>query len=322
MKLTSILLRVGVVALISTASLAADTQVPSWAFAVNPPGTPGAGTDNQPRRVPGSRRTFLPSEIAAIAIQPPDWHPEEHPPMPGIVGRSREPTVYACAYCHLPNGAGRPENASLAGLSAPYIRSQLEAFRSGNRPGSAPARLPQNYMIAIAQQLTNEEIEQSAAWFAALPRVSFIEVVESARVPATTVRAWTLARSPGGQTEPIGNRIIELANDFERFELRDSRTPYKAYVPPGSKARGKLLVTTGRGGRTLPCAPCHGETLHGMADVPPLAGRSPTYLYRQLFDLRNGMRKGATTESMKPVVANLSDTDLIDVAAYLSSLAP
>jgi cytochrome c553 len=238
--------------------------------------------------------------------------------MPGIVGRSREPGVYACGYCHLPNGAGRPENANLAGLSASYIKAQVLAFRDGNRPGSEPARLPQNLMIEIAKALTQAEIEESAAYFGALAPVSYVRVIESPDVPRTSVAGWMLTQAPGTDTEPIGTRIIELTPDFERFEHRDSRTPYVAYVPAGSIARGAELVTTGGNGRTLPCAVCHGPDLNGLADAPPLNGRSPSYLFRQLYDMRGGMRKGATVELMKPVVAKLTDADMVAIAAYLA----
>ena len=59
-----------------------------------------------------------------------------------------------------------------------------------------------------------------------------------------------------------------------------------------------------------------------MLDVPRLAGRSPSYLMRQLYDLKNGVRKGPTTELMKPVVANLTEEDMVAIVAYLASLSP
>lgn len=300
----------------------ADAQTPSWAYAVNPPGVLPAVDDGKPRRVPGSTVTFTQSQIAAIEVQPPDWHPDEHPAMPGIVGRSREPQVYACAYCHLPNGAGRPENAGLAGLSVNYIKSQLKAFRDGNRPGSEPGRVPQTLMIALAKSLTDAEVAESAAYFAGLASVSYVKVVESATVPRTTVAGWMLKKAPGAGMEPIGSRIVELAQNFQRFERRDSRTPYIAYVPAGSLARGADLVNTGGAGRSLPCAVCHGAELKGLADVPRIAGRSPSYLFRQLYDLRSGTRRGGTAELMKPVVANLTDADMVAIAAYLASRRP
>ncbi|HEY5757834.1 MAG TPA: c-type cytochrome [Steroidobacter sp.] len=298
---------------------AVDAEVPAWAYALNPATAQPATNDDKPQRVPGSAASFTRREIAAIAVQPPDWHPEEHPAMPGIVGRSREPRVYACAYCHLPNGAGRPENASLAGLSANYIKAQLTAFRQDQRSGSEPGRAPQTNMIALAKELTEIEIEETATYFAALAPVSFVKVVESPTAPRTVVAGWMLRKAPGTSTDPIGNRIVELAEDVERFENRDSRTPYIAYVPTGSLERGADLVATGSSGRTLPCAACHGADLNGLADVPRIAGRSPSYLFRQLYDLRGATRTGAASALMKPVVANLTDADMVAIAAYLGS---
>jgi cytochrome c553 len=174
-------------------------------------------------------------------------------------------------------------------------------------------------MIALAKELTAIEIEESAAYFAALAPASFVKVIESSTVPRTVVAGWMLKKAPGTSIEPIGNRIVELAEEDARFEKRDSRTPYVAYVPAGSIARGADLVATGDSGRTLPCASCHGADLHGLADTPPIAGRSPSYLFRQLYDLRGATRTGGASELMKPVVANLTDADMVAIAAYLAS---
>jgi len=310
------------VAVLASAAAPVHAEVPAWAFAVNPPGAQPAVDDGKPKRVPDSSLTFTQREFTAIAVGPPDWHPDEHPPMPDIVGRSREPNVYACAYCHLPNGAGRPENASLAGLSANYIKAQILAFRDGERPGSEPRRAPQTNMIAIAKQMTAVEIEAAAAYFSALDFKSYVKVIEATVAPRTVVAGWMLTKTPGASTEPIGNRIVELAEDAARFDRRDSRAPYVAYVPVGSIARGADLVSTGSAGHTLPCAACHGTDLNGLADVPRIAGRSPSYLFRQLYDLRNANRRGAAAELMKPVVANLTDADMVAIAAYLASRTP
>jgi cytochrome c553 len=297
-------------------------EIPAWAYAVNPAGSQPVVDDGRVKHVPDSVAGFTHQQIIAITVQPPDWHPEEHPAMPGIVGRSREPQVYACAYCHLPNGAGRPENASLAGLTPGYILSQMTAFREGRRPGTESRRLPQSLMISLAQALTETELAEAAAYFAGLKPVAYVKVVESEIVPKTVVAGWMLAKAPDGGTELIGNRIIEIAEDFEHFENRDSRTPYLAYVPRGSLRRGAALASTGGEGRTLLCITCHGPELKGLADVPRLAGRSPSYLFRQLYDLRQGRRTGGAAELMKPVVANLTDEDMVDLAAYLASREP
>jgi cytochrome c553 len=56
--------------------------------------------------------------------------------------------------------------------------------------------------------------------------------------------------------------------------------------------------------------------------APPLAGRSPTYLVRQLYELKIGTRRGVMSRFMRPVVADLSTLDMLYIAAYVGSLTP
>jgi cytochrome c553 len=56
--------------------------------------------------------------------------------------------------------------------------------------------------------------------------------------------------------------------------------------------------------------------------VPALAGRSPSYIVRQLYDLQHGVRGGQWAQLMKSVVAGLSEEDLVSIAAYTASLKP
>jgi cytochrome c553 len=273
-------------------------------------------------RIPGSDRVFSRAQLGTIDGPICDWHPEEHPAMPPIVARGRAPRAYACGYCHLPDGAGRPENASLAGLTAAYFKEQVHAFREGDRPGSEPRRGPQTTMVAIAKALTEPEIDAAAAYFESVKPSSFVRVVETPTVPRTVVSGWTLARAPDGGTEPIGGRIIEMAVDFRLFESRDTHTRYVAFAPPGSIGRGADLAATGARGRSVACATCHGPELRGVAAVPRLAGRSPSYLARQLYDLRTAKRRGGNAELMKPVVAHLSDEEIVELCAFIASLSP
>jgi cytochrome c553 len=124
-----------------------------------------------------------------------------------------------------------------------------------------------------------------------------------------------------GGTEPIGNRIIELPQDDLSAESRDPRTGFVAHVPTGSIKKGEALVTTG-GGKTTACAVCHGADLKGLGEVPPIAGRSPMYIYRQLNDIKIGTRNGAWVPLMKGVVEKLGDDDMIAIAAYLTTMSP
>jgi cytochrome c553 len=296
---------------------------PAWAYPVPAPSANApqeAPDDGRLRRVPGSEVALARKDFAAHVTAVPDWHPDEHPVMPKVVTLGREPAVWACAYCHLPNGAGRPENTSLAGLTPAYFKQQISDFRKGLRTGSEPMRAPENFMIALAKTVTDEETLEAANYFYALKPESYVKVVESDVVPRTYVAGAMLAEIPGAGVEPLGDRIIEFPVDLERAENRDPRTPYLAYVPPGSIEKGRSLAA-GLGGRTLQCAVCHGLGLKGLGDVPRLAGRSPSYLMRQLYDFRSGTRIGATG-LMKPVVANLNPSDMVALAAFVASLPP
>jgi cytochrome c553 len=148
--------------------------------------------------------------------------------------------------------------------------------------------------------------------------------VESATAPKSAVTAWYLTAVPGGDMEPIGQRIIEVPEDADHFVSRDSRARFVAYVPEGSIKRGEAIAATG-GGRTLPCGTCHGGPgLKGVAPIgtPGLAGKSPSYIVRQLYDFKHGARAGSNSILMRSSVVNLTLDDMIALAAYAGSLAP
>jgi cytochrome c553 len=56
--------------------------------------------------------------------------------------------------------------------------------------------------------------------------------------------------------------------------------------------------------------------------VPPLAGRSPSYLLRQLIAFRTGARATPASAPMQAVAASLNLDDMIAAAAYAGSRAP
>jgi cytochrome c553 len=62
--------------------------------------------------------------------------------------------------------------------------------------------------------------------------------------------------------------------------------------------------------------------LKGVDATPGLAGRSPSYLARQLYDFKHGARSGASSLLMQPIVAMLEEEDMIALAAYIASLPP
>lgn len=250
----------------------------------------------------------------------PDWFPDDHPPMPAPVREGRKPDAYACGYCHLPNGLGRPENSSVAGLPKAYIIEQVKDFEDGSRRGSEPRMASVHDMIVVAKAATADDVEQAAEYFSKLKLTKWIRVVETDTVPKTRIVGGMLVAEDG--TEPIGSRIIEVSEDYEQTELRNPRSGFVAYVPKGSLKTGEAIVKTGGDGKTMVCSACHGANLQGLANIPGIAGRSPSQMARQLIDFRNGTRNGPEAVMMKPVVAKLTDDDVVAITAYLASLEP
>jgi cytochrome c553 len=151
-----------------------------------------------------------------------------------------------------------------------------------------------------------------------------VKVIETATPPKTYVSADARHRRilPGGGTEPIGHRIIEIPEDPMQTTIRNPHSGFIAYVPPGSIAKGRALVTSGGSGKTVQCALCHGDALTGLGEVPRLAGLQPVYIARQLIQIQNGSSNGAQAALMKKVVAKLTEDDIISISSYLGSLPP
>ena len=251
----------------------------------------------------------------------PDWFPAAHGPMPDIVAKGHKPKIIACAYCHTPTGQGRPENAALAGLPEAYIKEQLEAFRSGARRSIGPeVYVPSHMMQPLAATLTDQEIDESARYYAQQKLARRHYVVEGINIPRAEPAFWVYKEVDG--TEDLGERLVEVAPDIARHERRDPKMQYTVYAPPGSLVRGKSLATTGDKGKTQICSTCHLARLEGTDKIPPIAGRSPTYLLRQLIAFRNGTRSNEAAKQMDAVVEKLELEDMVALAAYVGSLYP
>jgi cytochrome c553 len=298
---------------------------PAWAYAITPPPPPGEAPaaappeDKAPKRIPGTTRSFTIAEIADLN-SPADWFPDDHPLMPSIVAHGRQPLVRSCAYCHYPNGKGRPSNGGVSGLPVSYFIQTLHDFRDGLRKPGDSRKANVNQMIAFAKNMTPDEMRTAAEYFASIPWTQWVRVVEARMVPKTEAEGSIFFKAPGKGMEPIGMRIIETPENDEQSEpLRNPRSGFVAYAPPGSIRKGEALVTTGGNGRTVACANCHGEDLRGSGPVPGIAGRSPSYLARQMFDIQAGTRRGEWAELMKPVVAKLTNEDMVNIVAYVSS---
>lgn len=339
-----------VILLLSLPASVAD--VPLWAYGFVTPAAPGEkatlpgppthalrptedpAEQTRPRRIVGSDAAFSLVEIRN-GHEVVDWFPGDHPPLtpimkngPAALGEA----AFGCAFCHMPNGKGRPENAPIAGLPAAYFIRQMQDMKNGLRHSAEPRKANTLLMIHLAAAMTDAEIRESADYFAQMRWTPWIRVEETDRVPRSKIVTNMFVPVETARTEPIAGRIMEMPEDADATELlRHPRSGFVAYVPPGSVSRGAVLVNTGGAtivdGKTIPgptiaCATCHGPDLMGVAEVPGIAGRSPSYIARQLYDLQQGTRKGALAPTMLPTVAHLTDEDIVAISAYVASLGP
>src|SRR6476646_730704 len=286
----------------------------AWAYPVPDTNPPPAGDAKELKRLPGSSKSYTQTQIDD-QLNPPDWYPQEHGALPGIVEHGFQ--VQACGSCHLMSGHGHPESATLAGLPVAYLVRQMADFKSGARkdpmvydPSQRSAR-----MNGIAKGLPDEDMRKAVEYFAALKPTVWYKVEEARTVPKTWVNGGRMRLPlPGGETEPLGNRIITLPQDPARVESRDPHSGFIAYVPPGSLKKGEALAT-GKSDKTVACAICHGEGLKGLGDIPRIAGVHPIYIMRQLFDFQAGTNSSSAAAQMKKVVEKMNEDDMIALSA-------
>jgi cytochrome c553 len=299
--------------------------LPEWAY--TPPPPPGSppppsalpADDNAVVSIPGTTKTFTRGQLRAVK-ETMDWYPEDrHGSIPEIA-RFGKMGVRQCTLCHLPDGSGRPENAPISAYHPTYFMQQMQDFRDGLRKSADPRKANTNTMIGFAKATTREEDLAAAQYFAQQPYPRRIKVVESKTAPKVRLQGgmhMAVPANEGGGMVPIhADEIVEIPDDNLRAEARDTRMPWTAYVPPGTLNRGKQVAAKAQ------CSTCHGANLEGIGPVPALAGRSPSYTMRQLFDFKTGARNGPWGALMKPVVANLSVQELMAVSAYAASIQP
>jgi cytochrome c553 len=325
--------------LITAAWSVSAADPPAWAYGFTtglstapPPGGGGGGRGGSGRGGGGGRGAPAPNttplhldgstgEFTAAQVNdgfsPADWFPNEHPQMPEIVAKGRRADIRACALCHYPTGQGRAENASVDALPVEYFLQQLKDFAAGSRKSADTRKQNTGAMASIAKAMTEDEMKAAADYYAQISFKPWIKVQESTTAPKTRTNVGLFLALEGTETEPLGARIIEVPLSAEMTETyRNPHSGFIAYAPIGSVKKGEALAKAGQ------CTLCHGPDLKGVGPVPPIAGRSPSYMMRQMYDMQQGTRKGLWTGLMKPVVAPLSEENLLDLAAYVASRTP
>jgi cytochrome c553 len=271
-----------------------------------------AQTSTAPVAVPESFPAWAYPWVPDFKVPPDDGVPRHVPDSAAAFTITQERDLFF-------EGTGGPENASLAGLPAAYIVQQVADYKNGARKFSGPQRSPVLLMTAAAKAVTDAEIQAVAAYYSALKPKRIIKVVESDTAPKSQIARVFYMKLPEGGVEPLGRRILEVPDDVAQFEHRDTRAQFTAYVPPGSIAKGEAIA---KSGAAASCMTCHGPDLKGVGLIPRIAGRSPSYIARQIYDIQQGARAGEASAIMKPAVEKLSSDDIIALAAYVGSLEP
>ena len=116
--------------------------------------------------------------------------------------------------------------------------------------------------------------------------------------------------------------LREIANYFAAQQVPYARSPVPP-VPAQTLQRGEQLVTQGDAARGVPaCARCHGSQLTGVQpDIPGLVGLPYDYISAQLGAWRTHTRAALAPDCMAEVAGRLSESDIMAVAAWISSRA-
>jgi cytochrome c553 len=108
-------------------------------------------------------------------------------------------------------------------------------------------------------------------------------------------------------------RNVPAATQIVRADYPTTRVEIIPQMLQGASAEA-----IGRGATlALRCTMCHGARGLSQADSPNLASQHPVAIYKQLVDFKTGARISAV---MAPLMANLSDADMRDLAVYYAYL--
>lgn len=120
----------------------------------------------------------------------------------------------------------------------------------------------------------------------------------------------------GERKDDFMQGLIKVLNDEQKAQIAlyfaNSRVTSAKTGAPGNINRGKALFSR-------ICTTCHGTEAKGNETIPRLAGQQGEYLKKSLLRYRN--RTGERIYApMSAVTAQLNDSDVDAIVAYLSSL--
>ncbi len=166
----------------------------------------------------------------------------------------------------------------------------------------------------------------SREWIASLHNPWFTASVgitaAIAIVAAITGFAWLPLAQPGERFRGVWDAICSAAglvrNAPSAAQIVRADYPTTRVEVFPQMLQGASAESIGRGATlALRCTMCHGARGLSQADTPNLAGEYPVSIYKELVDFKTGARASAV---MAPLVADLSDADMRELAAYYAYL--
>ncbi len=161
-------------------------------------------------------------------------------------------------------------------------------------------------VLSVRNQWFVRSVGLTAAIFLVTAVVGFV-VLPFAQPDLKLVGLWeAICTAAGVVREPSSTKPINP--DFKVSSVVMTSDMLNG-ADPQSIGRGATLAQQ--------CAICHGPTGVSRADSPNLAGQYASVIYKELRDFRSGARVNAV---MTPFAINLSEQDMIDLAAYYAYL--
>ncbi|HYA65281.1 MAG TPA: c-type cytochrome [Burkholderiaceae bacterium] len=212
-----------------------------------------------------------------------------------------------CSSCHGPGGRSvNPIFPHIAGQPAEYLVNQLKSFHNLN----------QDFKSATHEGYVEQWILNITGW--RKPYTSYFHSnnpdYKYDNAPRNEERAWDFMK---GVARDLDEPTMQALADFF-----SKQTPAPGVVGAEAKGgnieHGKVLYSEGDASKgLLACQMCHGPDAKGQGPIPRLAGQHADYVKLQLQFIQSGVRN---VEQMQALIANLTDADLQDVAAYVQSL--
>ena len=223
-------------ALLASGGAGKGAEPPAVGLCGQPAGpAAGAGRWHGATRA-GKRGRFHARLNCATCSTLPDWYPDDHPPMPNAVAFGSKPAAFACGFCHTPErlrqaGKCQPRRPSAEYMSSRWPISETDRERVQLSSAHADDRHRKRRFDA--------DLKSAAAYFSSLKTAPLDPGGGSSDGAETRVLGFMLVPDGSGESEPIGDRVIEMPEDVPRTELRNSRSGFIAYAPPGSLRAGR-----------------------------------------------------------------------------------